>query len=65
LNDEVVVAEGEGEAAAEEAKPKIDFEASWFDQTWTDGFEMQWTEKKEDAVYVPKPLSTRAPSSVW
>jgi len=66
LNDEEVVGLGaEGETVEDEAKKTIDFEASWFDQTWTDGFEMQWTEKTEDAVYVPKPLSTRPPDSVW
>jgi len=61
LNDEEVVVT----AAEEEAKPKIDFEASWFDQTWSDAFTMQWTTKTEGAPYVPKPLTTRAPSSFW
>lgn len=65
-DEEVVVTAAEGEAAAEEeAKPKIDFEASWFDQTWSDAFTMQWTTKTEGAPYVPKPLTTRAPSSFW
>jgi len=65
LNDEVVVTEGEGEAAAEEAKPKIDFVKSWFDQAWDGPFEMQWKTRTEGAAYEPASVSTRAPSSVW
>lgn len=69
LTDDEVVNAGEeektGEEVTEEAKPKIDFEKSWFDQTWTDTFTMKWTKKTEGAAYEPKALTTRAPSSFW
>jgi hypothetical protein len=55
-DDEVANAGDEektGEEVTEEAKPKIDFAASWFDQTWTDAFTMQWTTKTEGAAYKP------------